>query len=422
LHGNESALQILTSSPLVVARNNFVERPWGGTRIRDYKRLHPLPEQAAVSGLGLGEAFELSAFDGDDEASRFPSFVVCSDGSRLSLPQLLAQHGRRILGDSFVDTYGACLPLLPKTLDIKELLSVQGHPAGHTEVYIIIDAEPGATLGLGFKNDMDAAALETLLISGLRRQRELMDILVPGSDQLIFQQRAAPWFAKRESASATIDPWIGEFVASANRPSAAMLLQQLKGCYWQLLDSMNAIEAAPGRVIYNATPRRLLGEGAVASAEVHALGNPQGLEVIALEVRLPGPTYRAWDNVRFPQRPVDVPAAIAALNLRATSPDEFICRETPDPARPGVTCSVDCEFFRIEHFRPHKETTCGLNGSEPSCLHVLAGEVVVSGNDRREPAILGRGDAALVPIGLNGCVLSSDAGAHVVSVTLPCSP
>ena len=45
-------------------------------------------------------------------------------------------------------------------------------------------------------------------------------------------------------------------------------------------------------------------------AEVHALGNPEGREILALEIRRPGPTFRAWDNVRFPVRDVDVDAAL----------------------------------------------------------------------------------------------------------------
>jgi hypothetical protein len=56
-------------------KNNFVERPWGGTMMREFKRLTPLPDQRVMSGMGLGEAFEIAAFDTDTEARQYPSRV-----------------------------------------------------------------------------------------------------------------------------------------------------------------------------------------------------------------------------------------------------------------------------------------------------------------------------------------------------------
>ena len=54
-----------------------------------------------MNGLGIGEAFELAAYDADEEARRHPSRVMFADGSTLSLPVLLARHGGRLLGDAF---------------------------------------------------------------------------------------------------------------------------------------------------------------------------------------------------------------------------------------------------------------------------------------------------------------------------------
>jgi mannose-6-phosphate isomerase class I len=422
LGGDERVLRALLSRPLVVDRKNFVERPWGGTRIRMHKGLHPLPEQAGTTGQGIGEAFEIAAFDQDEEACRYPSHVVFDDGSRLSLPRLLEQHGVRILGERFVGRYGACLPLLPKTLDIGELLSVQGHPPGHTEAYIILDAEPGATLAVGFRDDMDSAQLERRLTRGLRQQQALLRLLAPAADLSALHRLLAPWFAAREDDIESIVSTLARFVAGAGQiTEATRLLAALKTSYWQMLDSLNAIEAIPGRVIYNATPPRLLAGGQVPSAEVHALGNPEGREVIALEIRLPGPTFRAWDNVRFPQRDVDVATAIASLGLRGTTPEDFIREEVPDPERPGVTCSVDSEFFRVEHYRPGPRAAMPLRGNEPSCLLVIAGETVVRDTDGRAIAKLGRGEAALVPVGLGHCYLDAEEeDTHIVGVTLPC--
>jgi len=91
--------------------NNLVPRPWGGTRMFDYKGV-----QAESAGLPPGEAFEIAAFDADEEAERYPSVIGFEDGSMLELPELLTANAEAILGPDFVARYGACVPLLPKTL------------------------------------------------------------------------------------------------------------------------------------------------------------------------------------------------------------------------------------------------------------------------------------------------------------------
>ena len=77
---------------LVAQRNNFVERPWGGLAIRPYKGLHPLPDQIALTGVGLGEAFEISAWDDDSEARDHPTRVQLGSKRHL-LGRLLAERG-----------------------------------------------------------------------------------------------------------------------------------------------------------------------------------------------------------------------------------------------------------------------------------------------------------------------------------------
>ena len=417
--GDEQALAEIASGPLVIARNNFVERPWGGTRIRDYKRLHPLPKQSVVNGLGIGEAFELAAFDADAEAARYPSRVVFSDGSSTVLPELLNRHGRRLLGEAFCQRYGFSIPLLPKTLDVKELLSVQGHPEGHTEVYIIIDADPRATIALGFSADVDAAAMRADLRDGLDRQRELVDMLRPEADQFALHNAVSAWFASRVSdgGEAVLAPFLKD---EADRGAALGLLSALKTVYWRVLDGLNHIEVEPGQVIYNATPSRLLSSEQTPSAEVHALGNVAGREVLALEVRLPGPTFRAWDNVRFPQREVDVDAALTALNLRRTAAEDFLVEERPVEGRPGVSSSVENAYFAIWHYRPGPGRAVEFGVNEPLSLHVLDGDVRVMSADGRRLATLARGEAALLPAGNEALRLEAADTAHVVAVALPC--
>lgn len=419
LRGDAAVIDRLAAGLLVPRRDNFVERPWAGTSMRGYKRCHAPLERPLSAGSGLGEAFEIAAFDEDEEAARYPSLIEFADGSRLPLPRLLDVHADALLGSDFVARHGARFPLLPKTLNVRELLSVQGHPPGNTEVYIIIDATPGATLRLGFKADMDPVVLEQELETGLERQRALAALLDPDADAHVFQARMAGWLADREAGIEDAADWLGDFL----RPDAADprgLAAELKALYWQVLDSMNAIAVEPGQVIHNATPARYLEPGQPASAEVHALGNPEGLEFLALEIRRPGPTFRAWDNVRFPQRPVNVAAAVRALNLRATSPADFIVEPEPVAGRAGVFRSIDSPAFRVEHFRPAPGKAIELPAGAPATLHVLEGGILVTPLGEPGAArLLARGESALVPAGAGGCRIEAEGPAHAICVTLP---
>jgi mannose-6-phosphate isomerase class I len=331
---------------------------------------------------------------------------------------LLESQGEALLGSDFVDRYDACFPLLPKTLDVKELLSVQGHPAGHTEVYIIIDAEPGATLRLGFNRDIDAAQFGAALTRGIEQQGQLLDVLGADIDAQSLQRIVAPWFAARNAGTAEITRRL-EADGSRRAAAAAPLLDALRDLYWHVLDSMNAITVEPGQVIHNSTPGRLLAtDGRAASAEVHALGNPEGREILALEIRRPGPTFRAWDNVRFPRRAVDVVAAIGALNLKATGAQDFFAERTPVPGRDGAFVSVDSDYFRVEHLLPERSRPVGVPASAPHSLHCLAGAADFS-TDGRNIGRLERGESALVPVGVGAYVVEASDTAELVRATLP---
>lgn len=416
------ALNRLASNVLKPLKNNFVERPWGGMRIREHKGFCALPDQIEITGAGLGEAFEIAAYDADDEARRYPSRIRFTDGSELSLPRLLEQHADALLGPEFVRRYGRTFPLLPKTLDIAELLSVQAHPEGHTEVYVIIDAEPGATIRLGFSADVDAAAFKRELAAGRHEQQALLDVLGPTMDATALQRLLKSWFARRPAAVRDIEAPVRAALEDGSRwPAARESLDALKRLYWKVLDMMNVLPVAPGQVIHNANPARIVsGTGRAPSAEVHALGNPEGREVLALEIRRPGPTLRAWDNVRFPVRDVDIGAAVDALNLRRTIAEEFIAEPQPVAGRPGVLCSVDSEFFRIEHLHPRVRQPVDVPASPPHCLHALRGAATLRAAGGAVVGQLARGESALVPVAVGAYrVTVAAAAAELVKVTLP---
>jgi mannose-6-phosphate isomerase class I len=186
-----------------------------------------------------------------------------------------------------------------------------------------------------------------------------------------------------------------------------------------VLDSLNAIPVKAGDVIYNANPPRITASsGKPASAEVHALGNPERRSVLALEVRRPGPTLRAWDNVRFPLRDLDIEGALDALNLAATRAEEFIVE--PTLVRPGVRRSVDGEYFRLEHLEPAPGLAVDVPASPPHCLHVLSGRVTVQRTAGGTLDSLDSGESAFVPARVGAYrVVAEEGPVSIVKATLP---
>jgi mannose-6-phosphate isomerase class I len=412
LRGDRSAAADLATRLLKPRRDNLVERPWGGERLCAFKGL------SAPAGRRFGESFEIAADDADDEARLHPSVLELADGSTITLPALLAVHAEALLGAEFVRRYGPRFPLLPKLLDVAELLSVQAHPPGNTEVYVIVEADSGATIRLGFAVDVNAESLTAKLTAGRRDQQRLLELLGAGSaDEL--QVLLKRWFARRaarpgELRSALVD----RLRDAATWAEVDALLTSLHETFWEVLDSLNAIRVNAGDVVYNSNPRRVVAaSGKPASAEVHALGNTEGRGVLALEIRRPGPTFRAWDNVRFPLRSLDIEAALDALSLAATRREDFVVE--PATVRPGVRRSVDCEYFRLEHIEPTAGVAVDVSASPPHCLHALAGTVRV--HRAAEPiATLERGESALVPAGVGTYrILAVGAPAAIVKVSVP---
>ena len=122
---------------------------WGGQRLRPYKGLPANDEP-------IGESWEVSAV---------PSSVsVVSNGAckGMLLTDVIAMNPEGILGEQVARKYDNKLPLLVKFIDAKKDLSIQVHPndemakrvhnkSGETEMWYVIDAEPGSCLYAGFK-------------------------------------------------------------------------------------------------------------------------------------------------------------------------------------------------------------------------------------------------------------------------------
>jgi len=419
--GGRSA-EALVRGLVKLRSNNLVERPWGGLRMLDYKGCAPLPDQKKLTGLGVGEAFETAACSSDPESDQHPSVACLPDGSEILLPALLRCAGREILGQTVFEKFHGEIPLLPKTLDIEELLSVQAHPPGDTELYIIIDAEPGASIRLGFRHNIDRDALRRELVSGRQEQERLLTLLREPVDQNELQDILAPALAARGDDMSTTAAAMAPLLKDTSKSTSthvAESLRRLKATYWHVLDLMNEITVKPGQIFYNATPERVCkARGVSASAEVHALGNPQRREILMLEIRRPGVTYRAWDNVRFPIREIDIDQTLTTLHLGATNPTEFERTAEALPGSPGVFRSVAGDCFVVDHIRPAKNTPVSIAGGHFHTLHAIKGSVTIVDN-RGNTTQIDRGASAIAPATLDKYRVESDETAELIKVSLP---
>ncbi|RRQ47563.1 mannose-6-phosphate isomerase [Maribacter algicola] len=128
------------------------ERLWGGTKLKD---LFGKPSTSEITG----ESWELSTVKDDI------SIVSNGELASTSLQELIDKYPVELLGKSVVDRFGTEFPILIKFIDAKQDLSIQVHPNdalakerhnsfGKTEMWYIMDADPGAELVVGFNKDV----------------------------------------------------------------------------------------------------------------------------------------------------------------------------------------------------------------------------------------------------------------------------
>ncbi|AWA29813.1 mannose-6-phosphate isomerase [Flavobacterium magnum] len=125
------------------------ERIWGG------QKLKTLLHKPIVSEI-TGESWELSTVKGD--------VSVVANGAHQGRPitEIIALAPKEILGTDVHSRFGTEFPLLFKYLDAREDLSIQVHPNdelamkrhhsfGKTEMWYVMQADPGARIIVGFK-------------------------------------------------------------------------------------------------------------------------------------------------------------------------------------------------------------------------------------------------------------------------------
>jgi len=129
----------------------FKDRIWGGNKLKTLLNKN-IPNETT------GESWELSSVEGDI------SIVKNGFLKGKSLSDLLGKYPAEILGQKVYQQFGNQFPLLFKFLDASEDLSIQLHPNdalakkrhnsfGKTEMWYVMQADEGAKLIVGFKDD-----------------------------------------------------------------------------------------------------------------------------------------------------------------------------------------------------------------------------------------------------------------------------
>ncbi len=149
----------------------YKDKIWGGQKIKTYlhKDFGNLPN--------CGETWEISGVKSD--------VSVVADGllKGLRLDDLLAEYKDELVGKKVYDHFGNIFPLLVKFIDANDDLSIQVHPNdelakkrhnsfGKTEMWYVVEADPGSTLIAGFNKALDQQEYLDKFNSG-----HLMDIL-----------------------------------------------------------------------------------------------------------------------------------------------------------------------------------------------------------------------------------------------------
>lgn len=146
------------------------DKIWGGTALNDLKNIDPAIPQ-------LGESWEISVVEND------VSIIDNGVYEGLNLNQLIERFPNQVLGEKVISIHGNQFPLLIKYINAAQDLSIQVHPDdlvamkkhnsfGKTEMWYIMNADPGSRLILGFSEDCDKDAFAKAI-----SQNTVLDLL-----------------------------------------------------------------------------------------------------------------------------------------------------------------------------------------------------------------------------------------------------
>jgi len=136
----------------------FKEMPWGGDKLKAVYHKN-------IPSDHTGESWEMSAIPGSESIAANGAYA----GKPLS--EIIAADPCGVLGRGADARFGGEMPLLFKIIDARAPLSVQVHPGddyarihenglGKTEMWYVLDADPGAGLYAGFSRPITKAEYE----------------------------------------------------------------------------------------------------------------------------------------------------------------------------------------------------------------------------------------------------------------------
>jgi len=131
------------------------ERLWGGKELLATVKAGKGAKFDATKSYG--ESWELSAVEGDE------SIVANGFLKKNNIEEITEVYMGNLVGEKNYDRFGLTFPLLIKSLDCNDVLSVQVHPDdelakerhnsyGKTEMWYVSGCKPGAALYVGFKD------------------------------------------------------------------------------------------------------------------------------------------------------------------------------------------------------------------------------------------------------------------------------
>jgi mannose-6-phosphate isomerase len=149
------------------------ETLWGGSALRER-----FGKNAPV-GTTVGESWEINGMTGI--SSRVANGFLKGN----SLEEITEVYMGDLVGDQVYEKYGNEFPLLIKFIDARDTLSIQVHPDdrlsserhhawGKTEMWYVIDAEPGAVIYTGFRKKTSKEEYLAALANG--RMADLINV------------------------------------------------------------------------------------------------------------------------------------------------------------------------------------------------------------------------------------------------------
>ena len=136
---------------------------WGGKKLTQWKGLAEKDQ--------IGESWEVSCVESS------PSVIANGTWTGYTLNEVIKKLPEAILGREVSRRYGGEMPLLVKFIDAQKDLSIQVHPDdemarrlhnknGKSEMWYVLDAEPGAYLYSGFKEELSPEVYKKKVADG----------------------------------------------------------------------------------------------------------------------------------------------------------------------------------------------------------------------------------------------------------------